>query len=293
MHRYLLPVLILFTGLTAPAQDPGTFQWQFKEGDKFYLENVTAVKQTMEFLGQTIPVESENIIVSSFKVLKADRDTVVLEKKVEGAKAKAAKGLPLPNLNEMMQGMTFKVTLNRQGTVQKVEGREDFLRRLGQDNEELAKLFEAMISEDTLKQDFQEAFAFGPGKAVVKGDSWKRPITVPLGPMGSFLVESNYTYQGKAADGEEIAVKQEFTYKAPKGDAGGLPFKVSDGKFKTEESTGLIVFDPVKGRLVRYEMKARMKGTMTITVGDQEAMMTMEQRTDTRIRVMDRWLRDF
>src|SRR5262249_45048470 len=151
-----------------------------------------------------------------------------------------------------------------------------------------AKLLRTILTEDTMKQGIQEAFAFMPGKPVNKGDSWKRKMSLSMGPMGTFVVDQDYTYQGKGKDGEESAVKVGYGYEPPKADAGGLPFKITKGEFKTEEAKGILIFDPVAGRLVRHEFKAKLKGSMTIDVAGQTATMDLQQETDTKIRVLDK-----
>jgi hypothetical protein len=111
--------------------------------------------------------------------------------------------------------------------------------------------------------------------------------------MGTFAVDMDYTYEGKGKEGEQIAVKGVYGYQPPKGGGGGdLPFKVTAGDFKTEEAKGTMVFDTAAGRLVRYEFKAKLKGSMTISIADQNATMELQQETDAKIRVMDKWQKD-
>ena len=54
----------------------------------------------------------------------------------------------------------------------------------------------------------------------------------------------------------------------------------------TDEAKGLLIFDVAAGRLVRNEFKAKLTGTMTIAVGDQNAQMGLKQETETKIRVL-------
>jgi hypothetical protein len=291
-RRYPLAALVLLIGMSAWAQGPVTLEWKFKEGDKFYLENVTSVKQTIEVAGNKIPMDSVQTTVSSFKVLKSDKDGVVLEQKIEASKVKSDKAGPQQMAAEKMVGSVLTYTLNTKGEVVKMTGFSDLIKKLSEDNEEAAKLIKLILTEDTMKQGIQEAFAFMPGKPVSKGDSWKRKMSLSLGPMGTFLVDQDYTYEGKATDGEQVAVKGAFSYQPPKGDGGGLPFKITKGEFKTDEAKGMLIFDPAKGRLVRHEFKAKLKGNMTIAVADQEAEMKLEQETDTKIRILEKWQKD-
>jgi hypothetical protein len=294
MRHYGWVVLALGIGLSGPAQGQVKLEWKFTQGDKFYLENVTNLKQTIEVMGQKIPMDSLNTTVSSFLVKKVAADEIVLEQKIESVKVKAGQGLgdPQAKVAEQMAGSVFTITLNSKGEVTKVEGFDDLIKKLSQNNEEIGKLLKSILTEDTMKQGIQEAFGFVPGKPVNKGDSWKRQMRLSMGPMGTFVVDMDYTYQGKAKDGEEVGVKGTYSYEAPKGGAGGLPFKVTKGEFKTEEAKGTLIFDAATGRLVRHEFKAKLNGSMTISVGDQSAGMELKQETDTKIRVTKEMPRD-
>jgi len=286
-RHYGWVILLLTTGLVGAAQGPTKIEWKFTQGDKFYLENVTTIKQTITVMGQNIPMDSVNTTVSSFKVLKVAPDEVVLEQKIETVKVKAGQGAaPQAQVAEKMAGSVFTVTLNGKGEVVKILGFDDLIKKLSENNEEVGKLLKSILTEDTMKQGLQEAFSFVPGKPVNPGDTWKRQMRLSMGPMGTFIVDLDYTFQGKGKEGEEIALKGVYSYEAPKAGAGGLPFKVTKGEFKTDEAKGLLIFDAVAGRLVRNEFKAKLNGTMTIAVGDQNAQMDLKQETDTKIRVL-------
>lgn len=287
MRLYGWVVLALAAGLSGSAQGEVKLEWKFTQGDKFYLENATNLKQTVEVMGQKIPMDSLNTTISSFKVVTVGPTEVVLEQKIEKVNVKAGQGLdPQAKVAEQMVGSVFKITLNNKGEVTKIEGFDDLIKKLSQGNDEIGKLLKSILTEDTMKQGIQEAFSFVPGKPVNKGDSWKRQMRLSMGPMGTFIVDMDYTYQGKAKDGEEVGLKGTYSYEAPKGGAGGLPFKVTKGEFKTEEAKGTLIFDAVNGRLVRHEFKAKLNGSMSISVADQNADMTLKQETDTKIRVL-------
>jgi hypothetical protein len=113
-------------------------------------------------------------------------------------------------------------------------------------------------------------------------------MTLTTGGLGSFQVEQEFTYEGKAAGGEQITLKRDYRYEPPKADA-GLPFKITKGDFKSEEAKGTLLFDAEKGRLVRLEFKSKLKGTMAIATRDQNATMELQQETNTTIRVLDKW----
>lgn len=294
LRRCALVMLLTCVGLSAQAQGPAVkLAWKFKEGDKFYLENVTALKQVVKIMGQEIPTETVNTTVSSFKVTKVAADEIVMEQKIESTKIKGGQPGPQAMMAEQMVGTVLTVTLNGKGEVTKVGGFDALIKKLSQDNEEAGKLLKFLLTEDTMKQGIQEAFAFVPDKPVSKGDSWKRQMKVSMGPMGTFIIDQQYTLEGVNKEGAELAVKGAYSFQAPKGDGGGgLPFKITKGDFKTDDAKGTLIFDPVAGRLVSQVYKSKLKGTLTIAIGDQEAQMELNQDTDTKIRVMDKWQKD-
>src|SRR5262245_24142176 len=111
VRRYGWVVLVLAAGLTGPVQGQTKLEWKFTQGDKFYLENVTTLKQNIEVMGMKLPaMDSVTTTVSSFKVLKSAPDEVVLEQKIESVKSKG--GQPgQAEVQEKMVGSTFNVTL--------------------------------------------------------------------------------------------------------------------------------------------------------------------------------------
>jgi hypothetical protein len=286
--RFGLAIVVLTGTLAVPAQGQTKIEWKFKEGDIFYVENVMSLKQTMEVLGKKFPTENVNTTVSSFKVLKTDNDGVILERKIEQSKITGKAAPPQAALAEQMTGVVMTVQLNHQGEVTRITGFENLLKKLSQDNEEAGKYLKTILTEETMKQTIQEAFALVPGRPVNKGESWKRKMVLTTGGLGNFEVEQDFTYQGKVAGGEQIGLKRDYHYEPPKADA-GLPFKITKGDFKSEEAKGTLLFDTEKGRLVRLDFKSKLKGTMAIATRDQNATMELQQETETKIRVLDKW----
>ena len=121
MRHYGWVVLALAAGLSGPAQGEVKLEWKFTQGDKFYLENVTNLKQTIEVMGQKIPMDSLNTTTSSFKVVKVGPTEIVLEQKIESVKVKAGQGGgdPQAKVAEQMAGSVFTITLNTKGEVTK------------------------------------------------------------------------------------------------------------------------------------------------------------------------------
>src|SRR5262249_9347940 len=146
-------------------------------------------------------------------------------------------------------------------------GYEDFIAKLTEGMEETGKFVKMILTEDVLKKSAEEAFSFLPAQPIKKGETWKREATVPFGPLGSFKSTNEYTLEGKDNGAAKIGLKAMMTYSPPKGDAGfGGLFKIVKGNLKSEGARGTLLFDPEKGRLVRYNMAMIFRGSLTMDI---------------------------
>jgi len=284
-------VLLLFGGLTAPAHGQVKMEWKFNEGDKFYVEDVSTMKQKIEFQGKGFDQTLKTTMVTSYTVKKKNTDSVVLEQKIEGVDVKSMGGLggEMDKMMEKLKGAKFTLTLTKDPKeglkVTKFEGYEDFIKTLTEGNEEAAKVVKLMLTEDVLKKSSEEAFGFLPTTPVKKDDKWQRTATIPFGPLGSFKAVNDYTYVGKEDSLDKIALKAQLTYAPPKGDAGFGLFKISKGNLKSEGARGTLLFDSEKGRLARYSMAMVFRGSLTIDVmGNMIDMdVTIDQNSNSRV----------
>src|SRR5947209_8860176 len=80
--------------------------------------------------------------------------------------------------------------------ITKIDGRDEFLKKLIKENQQMAPLLQTILSDEALKQMFEPAFAVVPDKPVKKGDTWNRKATLNMGPIGTFDTEYKYTYEG-------------------------------------------------------------------------------------------------
>jgi len=280
-------VLLVFGGMTVPAYGQVKMEWKFNEGDKFYVEDVSTMKQKIEFMGKGFDQTLKTTMVTSYTVKKKTGSDVVLEQKIEGVDVKSMGGLggDMDKMMEKLKGATFTITLGKDGKITKFEGYDAFIKNLTEGNEEAAKFVKLMLTEDVLKKSSEEAFGFLPDKAVSKGDSWKREATIPFGPLGSFKAASEYTYQGKEDNSEKIGLKSQLTYTPPKADAGFGLFKIVKGNLKSEGARGTLIFDTAKGRLVRYSMAMVFRGSLTMDImGNMVDMdVTIDQNSNSRV----------
>jgi hypothetical protein len=291
MVRYTWLAVLVLVGLTVPAQAQVKLEWKFKKGDKFWLETGTKLNQTIQVAGQEIKQSMDNTTVNSYTIKDVTNDGVILEQKIESVKMSSTGRLSgADELAKKMKGTTFTLTLDKDGKITKFEGYDEFINRLANDDPKVAKGIKQMLSQDTLTKATQEAFGFLPSDPVKKGSTWKKSVTVPLGPLGNFKADNTYTLEGEVKEGQKIDVKAEISYSTPdENQDTGLGFKVTKGELKSEEGTGgTMIFDAKTGRLVKSDIKVKIKGSMTIEVSGNSATMDLEQEQTSTVRLLDK-----
>lgn len=187
-------------------------------------------------------------------------------------------------------GSEFRLTLDKDGKVTKVEGRDDFLKKLTQANQQMEGLLKQILSEEALKQMADPTFGITPPNDVAKGDTWKRESTLNLGPIGSYKGEYNYKYEGpdeKNKDLAKISVTTTLNYQPPTDTAAQLPFKIKGAELKSENGKGTILFDTKKGRLDKSDQRIELKGKLKIEIAGMETEVTLNQTQDTAVTTSD------
>ena len=161
------------------------------------------------------------------------------------------------------------------------------MKRLTDEDEAVGKMLKMLITEDVLKKGIEANFTVLPTRPVRKGDTWTRDQNFPLGPIGNLKASNVYTFQGEERDGALITFKGTMAFVPPK-NAGDAPFKVVKSSLKSDDGRGTLVFDPVKGRLVRTTNSLTVRGSMTIEVMGNELEMGMVLEQTTKSRVLTR-----
>jgi hypothetical protein len=277
--------LLLFVAvLPAPAQT--ALEWKFKEGDKFYVEAVTDTKQTVTVGDKPTTSESTFTTVSRFEVKKADAGSYTLEQTIEGVQVKSNKTddptvAIASRFANLLKGATFKFTITPSGKLTSgLEGYEDLIKKLSGGNERAEKGNRAGLPEDLFKEELNAIFGFLPDKPVAAGATWVRKESMAL-PFGKLSGDATYTYKGKEANGEKIAVERKWSYALPDGE-GARGVKVTKGDLKVEEASATILADPSAGRLVSDTQKTHIVGKITTTDATMKDTSYAVDQTTTR-----------
>jgi hypothetical protein len=300
MRRSAMAVLVAQLALAAafPAHAQTKLEWKLKEGDKFYLENVSTLNQTMKTAGvDTIQNNIEQTTVSLLTVKKKNADGLVLEQKIETMRLKP---LSPTNLDEKtlkqaqaLEGAVFTFTISPKGEVTRFSGYEDFIKKIGGNDQAVGKEVRKFLTEDLLKAMPQELFGFLPDKAVKKGDKWERKVSYPLGPLGTLTSTNKYSYDGtekvEGKDLDKITVEMAMTYTTPPATPEGAKgLEVRKGELKAEGAKATIYFDSAAGRLVRSEETVPLKGKLTFAYSGTETEVDLDQKQTIKNRVLEK-----
>jgi hypothetical protein len=280
--------LLGLTVLAAPAFGQVKLEWKFKEGDTFFVEASRKIKQTIEYKGQSTTQDTEDITVSRFKVRKKTKEGVVLEQEILSAKLKRPNGgNAVNNIARRMKGAVFTITLDSSGKFTKFEGYAALINRLARNNQQAIEMTKMMLPRETLEKMAGEVYGFLPQKSVKKGERWTRDLVLPLGSIGGFKEAMTFTDEGKTKEGQKISITSKLTL-GPLKNGENLPFKITKTNLKNEGIGGTILFDPKMRRLVKSDVKGTIKGTITVSLGDQDLEMMMKQKFQITTKVMDK-----
>jgi hypothetical protein len=163
-------------------------------------------------------------------------------------------------------------------TIEKIEGREEFIKKLGQTNPQMDSLLKAILSDEALKKMAEPTLAAFPTKAVKTGSTWPYNSKLDLGPIGSYDSKYTFEYKGKEKEKDKIDVKASMTYNPPDPkNKGGLPFIIEKGELTSKDGTGTALFNSTKGRFDSYTMKMKLEGYLEIDIGGMKTKVELQQ----------------
>ena len=306
--RWILsvPVLALLVAGTR-AQNPVELKWKFEKGKPFYQEMTTDTTQKMTVMGQNITQVQKVTFFLSWTPVDKDKDgNWTVKQKIDGLKMEIEIGgnkipfdstkdtggtNPLSDFFKALLGAEFKLTIGPDMKVTKIEGRDEFIKKLQQANPQMETLLKQILSDDALKQMSDPAFGVVPGKPVKKGDTWERKSSLNMGPIGSYETTYKYTHEGRdEKDKNLVRIKVDTTIKyvpPAAGAAAGLPFRIVSAKLDSKEATGTILFDVVKGRVASSNLSLKLEGTLDIDISGMQSTVKLSQTQNTTVKTTD------
>jgi hypothetical protein len=301
---------------TPPASDKQKFEIKLEKDKAFYQRMKTEVSQVIKVQGGSdLTQKHEQTFLFKWlpTAVSADGKWTV-KQTIEGVKmtidiagnqvkydstgpgeAGAASNPGLSDLFGKLVGTEFTVTLAKNGTVEKVDGAQEFLKKLGGVNQAMENLLKKMLTDEALKQMTDPSLGITPPAEQAVGGTWEKTSTLSLGPIGSYDVKTQYTYKGKdpqKKDYDRIEVKNTLTYKPPTDQAEGLLFKIKGGTLTTVDPTpqdpvSYVLFDPKAGRIAESKVTAKMKGNLNVTIGGTDTTIELFQEQTTTVEMAD------
>jgi hypothetical protein len=276
LRQALLGVIVLLATVAGPAYGQEVkLQFKFKEGDKFYVEDVSKTKETVAAVGVTQTTDNKVTTVTSYTIKKVTTDSTEVDMKIESVdiQSNSQDGL-IGKIMGKMKSAAFTVTLAPDGKIKKFDGYKQWAKSVVGEDDDNAKFLGMLLSEDLFVNMVESGFAFLPDKSVKKGDTWSNDTRIPFSFMGELKSKNTYTYDGKEKDLDVIAIKQAMKYTPPKAGTeilGGLA-KITRADLKVNNAHGKYFFDAAKGRLERVEMTMTVSGALTVDVGGQQQL---------------------
>lgn len=291
----------------AAAGDSVDLKWKFEKGKSFYQELTTDTKQTMKVMGMDIKQDQKQTFYFSWTPQEEDKDKAwTINQKIEGIKMDIDIGgnkvnfdstkdtgvnNPLSDFFKALVGSSFKLTVSPDFKVTKIEGRDEFLKKLVTANQQMEPMLKQILSDEALKQMADPAFSVVPNKAVKKGESWTKETKLNMGPIGIYDTSYKYTYEGPDEKDKSLAkIKVETTLKyAPpaEGTATQLPFKIKKADLKSSDATGVVMFDVAKGRVASSDMGLKLDGKLSIEIGGMVTEVDLSQTQKTTVKTTD------
>lgn len=290
-----------------PAGDQTVLKWNLQNTKPFFQTMTTTTNQDMQVMGSDIKQVQSQTFYFSWTPEAADKDgNWTVKQKIEGVKmsidiggnkisydstSPAGQANPLAEFFKALVGSEFKIVLDKNLKVQKVEGREEFLKKLTQTNPAMEGLLKEILSDNALKEMANPTFAALPPNGEAKLDApWKRDSKLEMGPIGTYDNQYEYTYKGKDKDKnlDKIDVKMSLKYTPPAAAAhNALPFRIKSADLKCTDAKGTILFDPSKGRIEKSDMSLELTGKLQIEIGGQTTDVSLTQKQDTSVTTSD------
>jgi len=303
-------VLAVAIGTTLTAQDKSKFELKLEKDKAFYQMMRTDVTQVIKVQGQDLTQKQDSTFYFKWTPEKQDGDKWSLKQKIEGLKMSIdISGNPIsydstkkdqpgsagnPGLMDFfknLEGAEFNVTLNtKTWKVEKVDGKDEFIKKLGQGNAQMDSLLKKIMTDDALKQMADPTYNLIPDAPKAAKEAWEKKQTLGLGPIGSYEVTYKFTYTGKDANKkhlDRVDVATTLTYKPPTENTDGLLFKIKDGKMESKPldagQQSYVLYNPQTGRIEEAKIFLKLRGELTVTIGGTDTKVELDQTQTTTI----------
>lgn len=273
-----------------------------KETKSFYQKLETTTTQDMKVMGMGVQQKQKQTIYVEWTPLEKKDNNWVVKQKIIGVDMSIDIGgnkisynsladnqpnNPMSDFFKALLSMELTLTISPDLKVSKIDGRDEFVRKLGNTNPQMEPLLKSILGEEALKQMAEPTWGAFPAADAKKGATWKKESKLDLGPMGVYDSTFNYTYDGADKDNlDKVSIKASMKYGVPtKKD--GLPFTIKDAKLSSTEGSGTALISRKKGRIEKSEVKMKLQGELTIDIGGMDTKVELIQDQVSNVETTD------
>ena len=214
--------------------------------------------------------------------------SVKLEMRLDSITAKGH-GAAYSETYKKMAGAIFKVSLDAKMQITRFEGYDALVAAVAGGIPQKAAIFRNLVSERTIKRTIDQTFSIVPDGAVKVRDTWQRPTSLSLGPLGQLEVDRTFTYAGKGRLGgtsyDKLLLTAQVRYQLP--NAKGQTLVITKADVKIHDFDGTVYFDTTRGRLMQADQKTRLTGSFMIKTPGGQAPLTLVRVRSSRCRLLD------
>lgn len=263
------------------------------------------LQQTLNVAGMDVETKVEQKVVSTSTAGKRGADGSIevvnkidsmtasftlpggVELEFDSAKKVEPQGTAADFLLDVMQAVSQVETtlvLDKDNRVTSVKLKREEVDKLDDTGKNLLK---GQLDEKYLAEVINQEFGQLPEKAVHPGDTWKRTRTARLGGGQAFTLKTTYKYEGsEKRNGRTLQkISYQVTEVVYEQDADAAGPKVTSSDLKSNDSAGMLLFDPAAGRIVDNHQKLHITGSMTLEIGGKEISAKVDLTMEVRSRV--------
>ncbi len=256
------------------------------------VQEVTLTRQSgVRILGAGAPQTSQYTLLSHLTVEAIGPDgSLGVRQRVEATRLGASDPVTRGGLEDALRkakGATFEIAVGPGGEVTGLKGPNDPVRVHAANDPTGGQSFRiwSLLDVDGWKELAGLTF-FQPGRPLVAGQKWARPLNHTWGELGSWSGRTHYTAAGRRDGAERIEFAHEMSYRPPAGEGGMLPVRILRAEFTPQAAGGVIRYDAANGRVTAAEEVFRVRGALLVSAGGIEAPVEMEESQGFQVKIL-------
>lgn len=310
INKFCFPIMILFCLAALPvrgAEGPILLKYEFSK-DKPLLYRISTVMEQSQKVGeQSNEMKMVNTAETLFTLEEVkDNENFVLSSSTKRLQVMMSnpfgepyeydsnsdtnpnEGFPAQSLTpvfDALKGATVQLTLKPDGEIVAVEGYSELMKKITEKVPNAPQMGSAFSDEGARKQ-YEEVFPTFNDVAVSPGDTWETTFDMDMGPTGKAKGKKVFTFKGEdELDGRKtvaIAVNTEVQIDIDINQ--GL--STVTGSMKSNDSEGIIHFDPATGEIVKVDNKYKIVGKLNITFQGQQQVIEQNQNHQVTVELV-------